>query len=82
MEMNNNVNPEAVETVSKPWPFSPIRLEVTPDIVKRYFEETPSAVTYLLDELLIESPWTLQRVIDNHREDFTDFICSAVTEDL
>ena len=75
MELKTNVNPEAVERAEKrPWSFRPVQIEVTPDMVKAYFEQTPAAVSALLDHLLLEIPITLQVILDEHREDFEDFV--------
>lgn len=78
MEMKitkGTVNPEAVERAEKkPWPFRAVRIEVTPDMVKAYFEQTPAAVSALLDELLMNMPYTLETILDEHREDFEDFV--------
>lgn len=69
------VNPEAVERVEKkPWPFRAVKIEVTPDMVKEYFVQTPAAVSALLDELLMDMPYTLESILDRNREDFDDFV--------
>lgn len=75
MELKTNVNPEAVERVEKrPWSFRPVQINVTPDMVKEYFEKTPAAVSALLDEMMVEMPYTLEELLDRHREDFEDFV--------
>lgn len=75
MELKTNVNLEAVERVEKrPWSFRPVQINVTPDMVKEYFEKTPAAVSALLDEMMVEMPYTLEELLDRHREDFEDFV--------
>lgn len=75
MELKTNVNPEAVERVEKrPWSFRPVQIKVTPDMVKEYFEKTPAAVSALLDEMMVEMPYTLEELLDRHWEDFEDFV--------
>lgn len=75
MEMKITVNPEAVERVEKkPWPFRAVMIEVTPDLVKAYFQQTPAAVSALLDELMLDMPYTLEEILDRNREDFEDFV--------
>lgn len=75
MEMKITVNPEAGERVEKkPWPFRAVKIEVTPDMVKEYFVQTPAAVSALLDELLMDMPYTLESILDRNREDFDDFV--------
>jgi len=75
MEVKVKMTSAAVERVEKkPWPFKPVKVEVTPDLVKCYFENTPAALNDLLDYLLLKSPEDLETVIDRDREDFNEFI--------
>ena len=75
MELKTNVNPEAVERVEKrPWDFKPVMIEVTPDMVKAFFQETPAAVDRLLDLMILKYPWSLESMLDENREDFEDFV--------
>ena len=75
MELKATLSYEAVErTEKRPWPFRPVKIEITPDMVKEYFLQTPAAVGELLDEMMVEMPYTLEELLDRHREDFEDFV--------
>lgn len=58
--------------------FGDIRVTITPDHVKDYFMETPAAVSALLDHLIVTAPYTLSVFLDEHRDDFEDFVLTRV----
>lgn len=75
MDHRIKMTSSAVERVEKkPWPFKPVNVEVTPDLVKLYFENTPAALNALLDMMLLKFPGDLEDLLDMDREDFEDFI--------
>lgn len=81
MNTEATVNPEAVERVEKKaWPFHPVEIEVTPDMVKDYFEDTPAAVSRLLDTLLLKMPYTLEQILDEDRAGFEEFVRAGYGE--
>lgn len=83
MDENVRIPIPTIEPPPKPsWSFSPVRLDVTPEMVKLYFEDSPNAVGYLIDELLTEYPWVLEHVIDDHKEEFVNFLCATIAESV
>lgn len=58
--------------------FGTIRVTITPDHVKDYFLDSTAAVSALLDHLIVTSPYTLSVFLDEHRDDFEDFVLSRV----
>lgn len=58
--------------------FGDIRVTITPDHVKDYFLDSTAAVSALLDHLIVTSPYTLSVFLDEHRDDFEDFVLSRV----
>lgn len=58
--------------------FGTIRVNITPDHVKDYFLDSTAAVSALLDHLIVTSPYTLSVFLDEHRDDFEDFVLSRV----
>lgn len=71
-------NPAEPTTAYTPWPFRKVEVEVTPDHVKDYFMETPSAMSDLLDQLLISHPYTLSVFLDENQQAFNEFVLSRV----
>lgn len=71
--MSNPAEPTTAYT-PRPWPFRQVKIEVTPDHVKNYFMANTSAMSALLDQLLIENPYTLSVFLDEHQEDFDEFV--------
>ena len=76
MDYKVKVTSAAVERVEKKsaWPFRPVKVEVTPDLVKQYFENTPAALNALLDMMLLRFPGDMEDLIDKDREDFEEFV--------
>ena len=58
----------------RPWPFKPIRIEVTPDMVKDYFLHNAGPMEKLVDESLLYYPSLLDEIIDKYRPDFDEFV--------
>lgn len=73
--MSNSAEPT---TAHNPWPFRKVQITVTPDHVKNYFLSDTAAMSALLDHLIITSPYTLATFLDEHQEDFDEFVlCDA-----
>ena len=68
----------AETAVKKPWPFRQVRIDVTPDLVKNYFMTNTNAMSALLDQLLIENPYTLSVFLDESQEDFNEWVICNV----
>lgn len=58
--------------------FGDIRVTITPGHVKDYFLDSTAAVSALLDHLIVTAPYTLSVFLDEHRDDFEDFVLSRV----
>ena len=83
MDHRIKMTSSAVERVEKkPWPFKPVNVEVTPDLVKRYFLNNETAMEALVDMNLLTFPYHLEEIIDKHRDDFEDFILSECVPEV
>ena len=60
------------------YPFGTVKVDVTPDHVKNYFLETPAAMSALLDHFIVTQPFSLSVFLDEHWDDFQDFVLSQV----
>lgn len=77
--MDYKIKVTAAERAEKgAWPFRPVMVEVTPDLVKMYFENTPAALNELLIQMLLMHPDELEEILDKGREDFEDFVKSTL----
>lgn len=68
------------ETITNPNPYFPrtVTVKVTPDHVKDYFLDTPAAMSSLLDQLIKTQPYMLDVFLDEHQQDFEEFVLSRV----
>lgn len=64
------------------YPFGQITVDITPDLVKDYFAATPAAADALLDHMIIALPSTLAVFLDDHRDDFNEFLLGRMGGDF